>query len=186
MLMRYRFVASLLLLGLLALPALAGAQGAAAVTGTVIYLERIALPPTAQVNVQLQDVSRADAAATVLAEQVIDGASGPPYAFSLSYDPAMIVDTGRYAVRVQIKDGDQLLFTSTQSYPVITQGNPTSEIEIRVMIVAGDGSATPAPTTPTTPTRLPATGAPDAAALPLLLLALLGLAGGFAVRRGGR
>jgi len=135
------------------------------------------------VNVQLQDVSRADAAATVLAEQVIDGASGPPYAFSLSYDPATIVDTGRYAVRAQIKDGDQVLFTSTQSYPVITQGKPTSEIEIRVMRVGGDGGATPAPTTPAT---LPATGAPDAAALPLLLLALLGLAGGFAVRRAGR
>ena len=50
-------------------------------------------------------------AATVLAEQVIDGASGPPYAFSLSYDPATIVDTGRYPVRAQIKDGDRLLFT---------------------------------------------------------------------------
>ena len=34
--------------------------------GTVTYLQRIALPPTAVVEVQLQDVSLADAPATVI------------------------------------------------------------------------------------------------------------------------
>ena len=45
------------------------AQSGAQVTGTLTYLPRIALPDDAVVNVQLQEVSRADAPATVLAEQ---------------------------------------------------------------------------------------------------------------------
>ncbi|QNP51033.1 YbaY family lipoprotein [Hymenobacter qilianensis] len=43
-----------------------GQTVSAAVTGTVSYRERIALPPTAIVKLQLLDVSFADVAATVL------------------------------------------------------------------------------------------------------------------------
>ncbi|MDQ2996132.1 MAG: YbaY family lipoprotein, partial [Chloroflexota bacterium] len=112
-------------------PALA--QGTANVTGEVLYRERIALPPSARVIVQLQDVSFADAAATVLAEQTIDPAGkGPPYAFQLAYDAAKIDTRFSYAVRAQIKDGDTLLFTTTERYAVITQGNPSSGIQIVV------------------------------------------------------
>ncbi|NTU78537.1 MAG: LPXTG cell wall anchor domain-containing protein [Chloroflexales bacterium] len=187
---RQRAVVALFIIALLALPAIAGAQSEAAVTGTVIYLERILPPPTAKVNVQLQEVSRADAPATVLAEQSIDTAGkGPPYAFSLSYDPAQIVDRGRYIVRAEIRDGEQLLFTTTTSYPVITQGNPTSDVEVRVERVGGDGSTTTGGATtlpaPTNPATLPATGGSDNAA-PMLLLAALALAGGLAIRRAAR
>ena len=60
-------------------------------TGTAGYRERIALPPTALVRVQLVDVSRADAAAVVLGEQVIEaGGRQPPFAFEIRYDPAKI------------------------------------------------------------------------------------------------
>ncbi|HMQ32788.1 MAG TPA: YbaY family lipoprotein [Chloroflexaceae bacterium] len=179
-----RLAAAVLLAVLLASPALA--QDQAAVTGTVIYLERILLPPTARVIVQLQDVSRADAAATVLAEQVIDTAgAGPPYAFSLSYDPAQIQDNLTYAVRAEIRDGDQLLFSTAESYQVITRGNPTSDVEIRVVGVGGgNGGATtaPAPVTPA-PTTLPATGRAGDNALAVLLLAVAALAGGLGARR---
>ena len=41
------------------------------VTGSVTYRERIALPPSAVVTVKLLDVSRADAPAELIAEQVI-------------------------------------------------------------------------------------------------------------------
>ncbi len=176
-----RLVVALLAAALLAAPSLAAAQSQAAVTGTVVYRERIALPPTAKLTVQLQDVSRADAPAVLIAEQVIDTAGqGPPYAYSLSYDPAQIQDNLTYAVRAEIRDGDQLLFTSTQSYQVITRGNPTSDIEILVSQVGGSGSGTTAPTTPTT---LPATGEGDAGAQALLLLAAAALLGGLAARR---
>jgi uncharacterized lipoprotein YbaY/predicted secreted protein len=120
---------------LTAAPALA--QSDASVSGEVLYRERIALPPSARVIVQLQDVSFADAAATVIAEQTIDPAGkGPPYAFQLTYDAAKIDSRFTYAVRAQIKDGDTLLFTTTERYAVITQGNPVSGIQIVVKQVS--------------------------------------------------
>lgn len=178
-----RLAAAVLLAVLLAPAALA--QGQAEVTGTVIYLERILLPPTARVIVQLQDVSRADAAATVLAEQVIDVGAGPPYAFALSYDPAQIQDNLTYAVRAEIRDGDQLLFTTAESFQVITRGNPTSDVEIRLVRVGGgDGGGAPATAPP--PSALPATGGPATGALALLLLAAAALAAGLGARRAAR
>lgn len=162
-------------------------QGQASVTGEIFYLERIALPPAARVTVQLQDVSLADAPATVLAEQVIDPAgAGPPYAFTLPYDPAQIQNNRSYAVRATISDGNRLLFTSTERISVITRGGPTSGVRVRVSAAgsgdagsgdAGSGSADPAPTT------LPATGHTGSPITLLLLLAALAGVGGLLLRR---
>lgn len=174
----FRIMLALLALVLLAAPA-AYAQGQATVTGTVTYLERIALPPTAKVTVQLLDVSRADVAATLISEQVIDPAGqGPPYAYSLSYDPAAIQDNLSYSVRATITDGDRLIFTSTTNIPVITRGSPTSDVEILVSIVGDSGTGGT-----TAPSTLPATGGPGDASAALLLLAALGLSGGLLLRR---
>jgi len=127
----------LIALGIL-LAACASAPGpgaAARVTGTVLYRERIALPPDAVVTVQLQDVSRQDVAATVLAEQVIRAEGRQvPFSFALEYDPAAIQANHRYVVRATIRSGDRLLYTSTQSYPVLGPGGPSS-IEIVVQRV---------------------------------------------------
>ncbi len=181
----FRLAAVALLAALLVSPALA--QDQATVSGTVIYYERILLPPTAQVIVQLRDVSRADAAANVLAEQIIDGRAGPPYAFSLSYDPAQIQDNLTYVVWAEIRDGDRLLFTTTESHPVITMGNPTSDVEIRVVGAGGDdGGDGGAPAPEPAPSTLPATGGEATGALALLLLAGAALAGGVAARRAAR
>jgi uncharacterized lipoprotein YbaY len=101
------------------------------VTGTAIYLPRILPPADSVVIVQLQDTSRQGAPAVMLAEQRIPtNGGGPPYAFTLTYDPAKIVANGTYTVRAQIEANGQLLFISTRAYRVITQGQPTSGIEI--------------------------------------------------------
>ena len=104
----------------------------AMVTGTVTYLQRIGLPPNATVVVTLEDVSLADAPATVMAEQTIETAGQQvPIAFALTDDPAEIKPQHSYGVRAQIFYGDSLRWTSTMAYPVITQGSPT-EVEIEV------------------------------------------------------
>ncbi|MCU0503999.1 MAG: YbaY family lipoprotein [Anaerolineae bacterium] len=167
-----------LIIILLLVPAAASAQQATGkVTGTVTYRERVTLPPTARVIVELQDVSRADAAATIVATQTLDPAGkAPPYPFELTYDPAKIDQRNTYAVRATIRDGDKLLFTSTQAHLVITRGNPTSGIEIVMQQVGG----TPAPATPKT---MPATGD---AGVPLLLAVIAGIVlivGGLLLRR---
>jgi putative lipoprotein len=110
---------------------------ATAVTGTVTYLQRSALPPTAVIEVQLQDISVMDMPATVISSQRIEAQGKQvPFPYEVNYDPAQIDPKHHYAVRATIKDGDRLLFTSTQVYPVITDGAPTSDVEIIVEPVA--------------------------------------------------
>jgi putative lipoprotein len=109
-----------------------GGARRASVTGNVFFLERIALPPTAVVNVKLLDVSRQDAAAPVLGEQTIEArGKQPPFDFEINYDAQKIIDSHRYAVRATITVDGQLWFTSTTSYPVITNGNP-DKVAVRV------------------------------------------------------
>ncbi len=97
------------------------------VTGTVSYRERIALVPTATIKVQLVDVSRADAAATVLGEQLIEaGGRQVPFEFEIPYDPSKIDERMSYAVQARIEDRGRLLFINDQRYSVITRGAPTT------------------------------------------------------------
>jgi uncharacterized lipoprotein YbaY len=62
-----------------------------AVTGAVTYLVRSALPPTAVIEVVLQDVSKADAPAETISSQRIE-ANGKqvPFPYVLKYDAAKI------------------------------------------------------------------------------------------------
>jgi putative lipoprotein len=113
-----------------------------AVTGKVTYLVRSALPPTAVIEVFLQDVSKADVPAATMSSQRIE-ANGRqvPFPYVLTYNPEQIDPKNTYAVRATIKDGDQLLFTSTQRYPVITNGAPSRDVEIVVEPVASSEPA---------------------------------------------
>jgi putative lipoprotein len=107
-------------------PSAAAPSTGAAVSGTVSYRARVALPPTAVVEVQLADVSRADAAAVVLGEQTIETRGKQvPFAFEIRYDPARIEANHTYAVQARIEVDGQLRFISDQRYPVITRGAPT-------------------------------------------------------------
>jgi uncharacterized lipoprotein YbaY len=99
----------------------------ARVTGSVTYRQRIALSPDAVVEVKLLDVSRADARAKMIAEQIIKPAGRQvPIDFVVPYDPQRINPRGRYVIRVRILEGNSLRFTNTQLYPVITSGHPSS------------------------------------------------------------
>ena len=108
-------------------------QAAATVTGTVTYRQRIALPPDSTVVVTLEDVSLADAPSTVIGGDMIrTSGQQVPIPYSVVYDPADIVAQNRYVVRAKIFYGDDLQWTSTTAYPVITQGGPTDDVEIMV------------------------------------------------------
>lgn len=94
------------------------------VTGTVTYRERIALTPEAVVEVQLLDVSIADASARLIAEQTIKPQHQVPIPFELTYDPAVIDERFTYAVRATIRERGRLMFTTDRSYRVLTRGSP--------------------------------------------------------------
>ena len=115
------------------------AAPSAKVTGTVAYRERMALPPTAVIKVQLVDVSRADAKAIVLGEQIIEAKGKQvPFAFEIPYDPATIEANHTYAVQARIEDGGQLRFINDQRYAVITRGAPT-KVDMVLKSVGGPG-----------------------------------------------
>jgi putative lipoprotein len=102
------------------------------VTGTVAYRERMALPPNATVRVLLEDVSVADAPATVVAEQIIRPEREVPVPFELRPERGAIDPRRRYAVRAEIADADgRLRWTTTEAYPAVTQGAP-GEIDVVV------------------------------------------------------
>lgn len=94
------------------------------VTGTVTYRERIALTPEALVEVQLLDVSVADASAKLIAEQTIRPQHQVPIPFELIYDPAEIDERFTYVVRATIRERGRLMFTTDRSYRVLTRGSP--------------------------------------------------------------
>ncbi|MEH6590373.1 MAG: YbaY family lipoprotein [Halioglobus sp.] len=101
------------------------------IDGAVSYRERIALPPGAVVEVELQDISRADAPATVMALVTMTPEHAPPYPFSISYDPADIDSRMRYGLRASILVNDKLMFTTTE-YIDPFAGNPLQVVVQRV------------------------------------------------------
>ncbi|MFN8520288.1 MAG: YbaY family lipoprotein [Chloroflexota bacterium] len=116
------------------------------VTGSAMYRERIALPPGAAMEVLLEDVSRADAPAEVIASQRSEPVS-PPFRFALEVDPARIDPAHAYAVRVRVVVDGELWFLSDTSNPVLTRGAGDA-VEIRLRMVRGQASVTPGPAAP--------------------------------------
>jgi putative lipoprotein len=88
------------------------------VSGSIAYRERIALPPSAQIEVRLDDVSLADAPARNIARQAF-GADGQqvPIAFLLRFDRSAIEAKHSYAVSARITgdDGKLMFITDTRN-----------------------------------------------------------------------
>ncbi|HEX6018578.1 MAG TPA: META domain-containing protein [Burkholderiaceae bacterium] len=92
------------------------------ISGTASYRERMALPPDAVFEATLEEVSRADAPAAVVASVQV-ASPAVPIAFTIAIDPARIVASRRYAVRGRITVDGQVLFSSDAAYPVLGAGD---------------------------------------------------------------
>ncbi|MTH64014.1 META domain-containing protein [Paracoccus shanxieyensis] len=110
---------------MLPLPALAQMKQ---LDGHVTYRERMALPADTVTEIRLEDVSRADAPAQVIARQVIRDAVASPIPFRLTFDSTAIQPGHDYALRAQIRDGDDLLFTTTTHHPAF---GPSQDITVQ-------------------------------------------------------
>lgn len=134
-------IAALLLLAL----TLTGCNAKSEVTGTVVYRQRIALPPEAIMTVQIQDVSLADAPAIVIGELVIDEPGQVPIPYAVEYRYRDVEDSHRYAMQARIEDSEgNLLFINDTSFPVLTQGFPSEDVEIEVVPVGATAPNNPA------------------------------------------
>ena len=158
----------LLLLALIVPALVAGSAwaqdaSAGAVVGKVTYRQRVALPPDAVVEVQLQDTTRADAAARTIAKATIPTAGAQvPIPFRIEYDAASIDPSHSYSVRATITVGDRLLFASATAQPVLTRGAGNEATIDVYMILPKDGSpgapASPAATLENTQWKLVSIG----------------------------
>jgi len=104
---------------------MAGPEGV--ITGTVTYLQRIALPPVAVIQVQLLDVSLQDVAAKVLASQryIAGGARCESRTSCLTTRLRSIRSTP-----TRLRPGSPSTTSSADQHaaiPVLTRGAPTSK-----------------------------------------------------------
>jgi putative lipoprotein len=105
------------------------AEPTATVRGEATYRERIAVPPGAQLEVLLLDVSRADAPSETLGGVTLSDTGQPPYPFEIAYRPEQIIESHTYVVQARLTHEGRLLFITDQAYPVITRGHP-SEVQL--------------------------------------------------------
>ncbi len=84
------------------------------IEGSILYRERMMLPPNAEITVTLEDVSKMDVAADIIATTTFPAVGGPPWDFAMDYDPARIDSRHRYAVRARIEVNGQLMFTNME------------------------------------------------------------------------
>jgi putative lipoprotein len=116
-----------------------GSSPEANVTGTVTYREQTQLRPDTVVMVLIRDMSNMDTHATVIGDQYISTQGEQvPIAYEVRYNPDKIDESHTYGVFARIQDnGGKLLFVSDALTPVITQGNPTTDVKV-VVVPVGD------------------------------------------------
>ncbi|OHD08266.1 YbaY family lipoprotein [Sphingopyxis sp. RIFCSPHIGHO2_12_FULL_65_19] len=116
-------ITRILAVGMAAAPVLAAcattpAEQPVSVTGSIAYRERIALPPTAQVEITLADVSLMDAPSKTIARQsfTADGRQ-VPFAFTMTVDQRPLDPRHSYAVSARITDaaGNLMFITDTRN-----------------------------------------------------------------------
>lgn len=101
----------------------------------VIYLDRRMLPPGAVLEVNLEDISKADAPSELIASQAMEAVSAPPFSMVLNYDAMKIMDKHRYNLRATIKVKNQLVMTSTTNVIPFVEGSIVP-IEIKLERIA--------------------------------------------------
>ena len=113
---------AVLALSMLSIPIAA----AETIRGTATYADRPSLPPTAVLEITLEDVPGGDVAPTVVASTRLTRLPGSPVPFALTYDPQRIIHTHRYEVRARILADGKPLLVGEPVAVVITYGSPTS------------------------------------------------------------
>jgi len=107
-----------------------------AISGTVFYRERIALPPNSTAEVVLEDVSIVDRPAVEIARATVVPAGQVPIRFDLPYPSDRIVADHRYGVRAAILwPSGARMFVSNAHYSPFENATPHAELAILVQRV---------------------------------------------------
>jgi len=101
-----------------------------AITGTVTYRDRSALPRDAILNVELREVLSYNSQPVTLARQSYT-ASRQPISFELDYDPTQIDPRRNYVLHINITAGGRQLYTLRQDAPILGN-NPSTNLQLLV------------------------------------------------------
>lgn len=106
------------------------------VTGKALYLQRIALPENAVITVTLSDTSKMDAPAETISQRSFSAKDhSTPFHFSLPYAEKNIIASNTYTVSAKVTVDGKLLFINDTSYPVITHGYPTQNVDVIMKMI---------------------------------------------------
>ncbi len=97
----------------------------ASLTGSIVERDSAYLIPGSVVVVRLEDLSRQDGRADVLAEQRIERPSQLPISFRLKYDGGEIDPEHRYVVTASVYAGREMIYMTEIPQNVITDGSPS-------------------------------------------------------------
>ena len=86
--------------------------------GLVSYRERISLPATARLEVELQDVTNVGAPPEILGSKVVENAGQIPIGFIVAFNTSKFEQGHIYGVRAAIYDGNRILFSTDEKHPV--------------------------------------------------------------------
>jgi len=117
-------------------------SAAATVSGTVNKLDTAALPGNAIIEVELSQMSAAGGDTVVALQTIAAAGQQLPVAFAVPYDAAQIDATQTYLIGARITVDGQVIYASQTATAVITNGAPTSGVEILVGPRAEAGAGT--------------------------------------------
>lgn len=100
----------------------------ATITGTVSYLQRLALLPGAIIEIQLQDST----GGVIASHTMTTTGENVPIGFTLTYDPAQIDAQGTYGLVAAISLNGEVRWINADPVAVLTNGAPTNAVEIMV------------------------------------------------------
>lgn len=130
------------------------------VTGSVLFGEAVTIPEGATANIMIQNASLADAPpeAAMVGQQLINDPREFPIPFAVTFDANNVQENLNYVMFARIEDANgTLLFLNTQGVAVITQGNPTENVDVMVEQIT---PITP-PETAVEPTTVPSATLPE-------------------------
>ena len=102
------------------------------IEGSVLLRERIALPDSAEIEVQLLDITRINNPVVIASTGPIKPTDSPPYRYSLDVFPANIVKGKTYGLKATLMLDGKLVFTS-RGYIDVSGGKPKLIVLERVL-----------------------------------------------------
>ncbi|MGI9428206.1 MAG: YbaY family lipoprotein [Bythopirellula sp.] len=110
-----------------------------AITGTVAYRDRSALPRDAVLNIELREVLSYSTARPIVLTRQSYTAAQQPISFSLDYDPTQIDSRRNYVLHANITAGGRQIYAQRQDAPILGS-NPSQNVQL---LVESTGSSFP-------------------------------------------